>query len=180
METLAPNEEPQRLNPQEVYDLYRTSLMNKKFYAHHLLVLSRWNLIFEIAIALGASGSGVAGYAFFDTPNGKFIWAPIALAAAVLATLKPIFGLSGKIQKYTELWSGYNANFISLKRLVSEIRDRKYYAPEHRERFNVAYDRHEKLSSMDVVFPSRKLLTELQKEVIDELPTNSFWWPSSA
>jgi hypothetical protein len=161
----------------EIYDLYRTSLLNSKYYAYQVQRLTKLNLIFEIVIAVGTAGSGVAGIAFLQAKGAEWIWGSITACAALLATIKPVLNLGSKIQKNTELWSGYQTNYISLKRLVGDIRRSQRVSRDARDRYIMNYDRHEKLAAMDVIAPSRKLLIQFQAEVMQELPTHSFWWP---
>jgi hypothetical protein len=47
-----------------IYNSYRTALLNRKYYRSRLVLFQRYNSVMEVAIAVGAAGSGgVAGLA---------------------------------------------------------------------------------------------------------------------
>src|SRR5579864_6806115 len=82
-----------------VYDAYRTSLLNVKYYGYRLKWANRVNLIAEITIAV-STASGVSGLAIFKTGSGVIIWSIIAGSAAILTAIKPIFPFSRNIAAY--------------------------------------------------------------------------------
>jgi hypothetical protein len=95
-----------------IYNEYLTSLLNRKYYRHQLAVCKRENTVFEILIALGASGSGIAGRGVWVTDDGKVVWACLAGLAALLAVIKPFIKSSSKIENYTKLFTAHGEIFL--------------------------------------------------------------------
>src|SRR5580704_8768209 len=59
-----------------LYSTYGELLVSKKYYGFKLQRTRRYNLILESVIAVGATGSGVAGFTLFQPDNkyGAPIW----------------------------------------------------------------------------------------------------------
>src|SRR5262249_26814632 len=106
----------------ELYDAYRTAALNKEYYG---LLLSRYqtnNTILEIAIAIGATSSGISGLALWQQPDGKIIWAIVTLMSGILAIAKPFLQLNKKVERYSKLFTGHLDAFLAIGALVSRIR----------------------------------------------------------
>lgn len=72
----------------EVYDNYRTTRLNVKYYSARLDRFVKWNMAFEIAVAISAPGSVISGLWFLKTANGLVAWQCIAACTAVIGFLK--------------------------------------------------------------------------------------------
>jgi hypothetical protein len=102
-----------------IYNSYRTALLNRKYYGSRLVLSQRYNSVMEIAIAVGAAGSGgVAGLAVWGTITGQYAWLWISGIATVLGVVKPILQIGAKIENYTKLYSGYSNVYLELKSVV--------------------------------------------------------------
>src|SRR4051794_38123475 len=73
-----------------IYTLYRESLINARYYGCKLHRAQTLNMWFEIVLAVGATGSGVAGWSLWNEGSGKIAWAALAGVASVLAVVKPL------------------------------------------------------------------------------------------
>ena len=49
-----------------LYDHLRTARLSARYYEHRLWLVNKCHLFFEIAIAVGATSSGVAGWALLE------------------------------------------------------------------------------------------------------------------
>jgi len=76
-----------------IYDLYRTSLLNRLYSCHRLAVYRKWNKIVEVLLAVGTC-SALGGLAVFKTGTGATVWAVIAAVAVLCNILKPILQLA--------------------------------------------------------------------------------------
>src|ERR1700693_4408209 len=86
-----------------IYDQYRTMLLNKKYYGSRLDNLKRRNMLMESVIAVGATGSGVAGWAVWQTEQGALVWAVISGVSILLAVIKPFLKLVDRIENYWKI-----------------------------------------------------------------------------
>ena len=102
----------------QIYDEYRTALLNKKYYSVRLAKMKRCNFVMEFLIAAGATGSGVAGLAVWKTDYGALAWATLSGASILLAIAKPLLKLADKIENYGKLYGEYARAFQNLDFLV--------------------------------------------------------------
>src|SRR5262245_21201645 len=88
-----------------IYDQYRTSLFNVKYFGHVLSQAQKINLLSEILVAIGATtGGAIAGWSIWKQELAAPVWAVIAGAAAVIATIKPIIRLPEKVERFSKLY----------------------------------------------------------------------------
>ena len=57
------NRQALRASLQQIYDLYRTSLLNVKYYGYKLTIANRTSVAAEIVVVVGSATSGVSGWA---------------------------------------------------------------------------------------------------------------------
>ena len=81
----------------DIYDEYRTARLNVKINEYLLSNYKRWNFLVEFILALTASSS-VASFWFWGSETGQIVWKYLFVITAILAVLKPMLNLSGKIQ----------------------------------------------------------------------------------
>lgn len=161
----------------QVYNAYRTALLNRKYYGHQLTKYRKFNIIFEWVIAAGATGSGVSGFALWETEPGKIIWSVVAGTAIVLATLKPMLNLGKSIERYTTLFTGHGKIYRNLESLVADVAFEQQLTKEMDKRFVEARVGFEDLDQHDDPKPNRKLLQKFQEEVNRQIPAQSLWLP---
>src|SRR6516165_3660759 len=84
---------------------------------------TRANRILEIIIAVGASGSGVAGLALWKSDIGQYIWGCIAGASILVSVVKPILNPASTIEKYSKVSSDYATLSARCDNLLQNIKD---------------------------------------------------------
>ncbi len=89
-----------------VYDEFRTARLNVKYLEAEIRRLNRLNFWHEVVIAISTS-SAVAGFSFWQTFFGGYLWTVIGGVAAILSILKPILKLQDQISKKQELLASY-------------------------------------------------------------------------
>src|SRR4051812_35451872 len=160
-----------------VYTLQCKSRMNAIYYERRLGQLQRHSFWMEIAIALAASGSGVGALLQTNKPWGPEIWQALALVAAVVAIIRPIYAPGKKIEAFTRQQQGYHASFFNLEKLAFMIRQEGHVTDDHRRRYDTFYDRYVQLSTEDEPAPHERCLIYAQHRTEQQLPPAQFWWP---
>ncbi|HEX9407859.1 MAG TPA: hypothetical protein VF975_11120 [Thermoanaerobaculia bacterium] len=161
----------------QIYDAYRSALLNKKYYACQLDFYRKLNRSVEIILAI-ATPSTVGGWAIWHTQTGQTIWAVIAAIVALVAALKPVFDWPKDIDRYSRLHAEHTVQFYTLKQLVEDIEMHKTITPEMEKRFLDARDRHAQLSKDDDVKPSKRVARRCEREVKAEIPSDRLWIPN--
>lgn len=168
-------EEPNTAALLRLYDAYRTSLLNVKYYGYKLKWTTRANRGMEIVIAIAASS--VSGWAIWRSDAGSGVWTVIAGAAAVLVVIKPFLPFSKNIATYSKLYAGHNSNFLTLKDVVETVAIQKRFTRDAERELNNVLKRHRELSAFDDPSPSPKFVDRLQTEVNAQIPADSLWCP---
>lgn len=58
----------------QIYDALRDFLLNQKYFGYRLTLYRKYNFWMEMLIAIGATGSGVAGFSLWQKNYGQLIW----------------------------------------------------------------------------------------------------------
>lgn len=163
----------------EIYSMYRTAALNTRYYGELLSNYQQRNTILEIAIALGATGSGVSGLALWNQPYGKAIWGAITAISSLLAVAKPILQMNKKIERYSKLFTGHLDNFLAIKSLVTKIRRHQKLSKDMIQEFEVAEQRFIDLSRGDDPRPNTKLQKTCEAAVLVQVPDKMLWFPEA-
>jgi hypothetical protein len=158
------------------YDLYRTALLNRKYYGDRLAAYQRWNTLVELIVALGTS-TAIGGLAFLESGVGKSVLAIVGGLAVVLAVVKTALQLSQQIERYSKLYTNHSILYSELDNLVSRIRVQQTVTNETMTSFFDIHHRFNLLASEDDPHPSRRLAEKYYKEVDKEIPSESLWLP---
>jgi hypothetical protein len=159
----------------QIYDALRTVLLNKKYYAARLSRYQSYNLLMEIFIAVGATGSGVAGFAVWQMNGGKFVWGVISGASIILAIVKPLLRLTERVEGYAKLYGEYTSAFERMKILVDDIQIERALSSSAIRLFQQLRTRVVELSKLGDPHQNRNLVRRLQSEVNMEIPVDSLW-----
>lgn len=110
-------------------------------------LINKWQMADEISkviVAITASGSAMSGWALWNEPQFKYIWAIIAGIGAILALLHSTLGVSGRLKN----WGDVKRWFATLRIDLETFRYRMSVNPdfaidefqkdfiEHRRRYN--------------------------------------------
>jgi hypothetical protein len=162
----------------EVYDLRRTARLNLKYYQRLGEKLAAYIFWIELALAIAAPSSAVAGLIFWKTDTGKLVWGILGAVAAVLSVAKPLLHLTDKIQNATEIHSAYAALEHDLDKLSAQIRHKKDYDQELQNQFLELIDKKGKIVAInDRNKQNRNLKKLCEAEVEGELPAEKFYIP---
>lgn len=159
-----------------LYDLYRSALMNEKYFGSRLQHYRRLNRVGEIVLALTASGT-VGGWAIWTSGWGAAIWKLLGCVSTALAVLKPILQLSKQIELHSKVYIGYCSLYFDLKSLVGDIECTHLITNETRRSVKLAQERYKSLA-LQVDFPAKKkLLARCMDQVNSQIPNASLWVP---
>jgi len=166
-----------RAQVKAINDLYRTALMNRKYYAHRLSRYQAWNRALEITIAAGTS-SAVAGWGIWKlTSVGGTAWGVLSGVAALAGLLKPILNLSKEIERYSKLHLGYCSLYYDLDLIIFELQLSHTLSAPNWKAFLQHRKRNNDLGLQDELHPNEKLLNRCQDEVLKEIPAGMLWLP---
>jgi hypothetical protein len=172
---------PERIAPTlvELYDTYRSSLLNKLYYGRMLARYRVINTIFETLIAIGATGSGISGAALWQVePYGQLVWTSIATSAATLAVAKPILQIGSKVERYTKLYTGHLFNSLSLWALISKVKREQELTDDIIQKLEQAQERHVEISQDDDPYPNKRVHKICEAAVRLQVPDKALWWPA--
>jgi hypothetical protein len=97
------------------YDVYYSEMLANK-------LVTRWQLVDEVTrvlVAITASTSAVSGWALWEKPNFKTIWALIAGFSAVLALVHTALSVPRKLKD----WIDVGSQFLKLRLEFESLRD---------------------------------------------------------
>lgn len=81
-------------------------------------LIRRWRTIdmtTAIAVALFTSGSAISGWALWNNPDGRLVWAMLAGFASVLSIIHGTLGVPGKIKEEEDRRSLFSALRVDLE-----------------------------------------------------------------
>lgn len=162
----------------EVYDLYRTSRLNVKYFSELLHRTERKNFVLELILLCSAPTSTVAGLWFWETDIGHEVWKYFGVIAAFSAVIKPLLSLPKKMKEYGYLLSGYRTLEHDLQEIKSSIAHKKNYDKVAYADYNNAMKRKGVLVGKDPdAKENMKIKQKCEKEVLSELPSDAFYVP---
>ena len=123
----------------DVYDDYRSAMMNVRIQKCSMQRLRRLNYLIEIPLAFAASTT-VAGLWFWQSAAGGQAWKYLGAVTAFLAVLKPILRIPDKIQDCGEILASLSVIENELERLVKQIAHAKKYDDAMFEKYNKILD----------------------------------------
>lgn len=164
----------------EVYDDYRTALMNVKIQKAELKRLRRINYWIEIPLAITASAS-VAGLWIWGTVAGGYIWKTLGLISAFLAVLKPLLKIPDKIQQRGEMLADYSSIEHELEKIKKAVSQRGKYDNKLRQQYLKVVEKKglakAKYTGTKFLETNIKIKRVCTQEVNKELPASSFYIP---
>lgn len=161
-----------------VYDAKRTACLNVKYYGRRLRTVERHNFWIEVAIAVSAPTSAIAGTLFIDTPLGHSLWQVMTFVAASLAVAKPFMKLSSKIKKFEHVLSGYRAMLCDIDDVLNKCLLDRSYSKAAQKMFEAA-NRKKRMLVEATPEPTHDkiIIEECMTEVEKEIPHTNFYIP---
>lgn len=158
-----------------IFGLLCTSRLNAIYYEMRLTRIQKENFLIEIVISSTASGSAVAGLGVWHAPFGQWIWAALAITAAVASIVKPIYAPNKKVELFTRQRQSYHNNYFALQKLIYLLQQSSVISDEFRKRFETIFDRHVQLSGEDEPAVKARVLRKAEERCSKALPPEAFW-----
>jgi hypothetical protein len=155
-----------------ICDDYRLALFNALYCGKRLGRVGAANLSLEVSIAILASV--VAGLTALKDPMiGQFWLTILAIAAAVLAAIKPVLRLSDSVAKYAGQHGGYKDIYLAYQDLVAFIRVEKRVTVAAWREHEALRKRYRALEVSSDPNPPAKFRESLKAEVEQQIPLES-------
>lgn len=165
-----------------IYDDYRTILLNAKYNGVRLQKATRWNRCLEIVIAVGASGSGVAGLTLWKSDYGQYAWGAVSALAIFVSIIKPIWNLGRSIEDYSQLWAEYATLSVRYRNAIRQIEGARDQIASSGalpqkliEDIDAMRTKMVELAPRGDQHPLRHLAEALQAQVNTEVPPATLW-----
>jgi hypothetical protein len=162
----------------EVYDLLRRAALNSAYYSKRLSVAKRKLLFYEIALAVAAPSSGIAGLSVLDTNVGKLVWGVATLVASFLAVAKPFLRMSDQIESYDSTLTEYRSLESELAELRGEIYQHRVFDEKEKEWLRHIRRRMGRVAENEPKEePDEKLVAALYDKINQQYPADSLFVP---
>ncbi len=162
----------------EFYDFYRTVRLNWKYYKKKLRRFTKLNNTLEILLAVTAPGSAIAGYTVWEEGLGRWVWMILGTAAAIFSLAKPILKINKHVEKLEKATQAYAALHGDCIELQSEIRHKEAYTESMYKQYQKLLKKRNNIKQgLAGEMEDRNLISLLQEEVEEELPSNNFFIP---
>ena len=172
------NYSPEQAEVLRLNDLYRTFLLNQKYYAHKLNSYKFWNRVMDIVVAL-ATSSAFAGLAIWKSALGANFFSVLLAVSVIVSVLRPVLKLSEGIDRYSKLHYGYSQLLFQIESVLTDIRRQGGPKDGHVRTIADIDDRYRNLALEDDAGPNLELLKRFQAEVNEAHPPERVWLPSS-
>jgi hypothetical protein len=163
----------------DVYDQFRTARLNAKYFSCRVASLKTLNFWIEVVLAATATGSALAGLAFWSTEFGKPVWQGLLVISAIIALVKPPLKLTDRIQLLQEWAADFKGVEYELKKIEIGIRQQGDFTSALKNRFFTTMDRYAELARKAEAESriDNRLKRRCQDEVARELPAEKFFVP---
>ncbi len=166
----------------QLYKLYRTALLNVKYYGHRAKVYSSLSFWFQVAATIGslaAVGSFLSDAQIWgiSARQPKFVAAGLAVIAAIAAAVTPLAGWTDKIYKLQNLHFAYSEIFHQTALVIQDIQRTGVISEYQIGAAKTLHDMKAHLGPLDEWAPDRTLIERFQNEVEEQIPPSSLWMP---
>jgi hypothetical protein len=159
------------------YDLYRCSLMNKKYHAKKLKRAKFVSSLVETTAALSAS-SAIASLAIWKTWAGGAVFTVLLSVSAVASVIRSAFRLSENLDRHSRLAYAWNELALDMERATGAIRREGAMSELLRNRIDNLSERFQRIEMTDDIEGKSDLILRIQEEVDRAVPPDSLWLPS--
>src|SRR5438270_2841640 len=161
----------------QVYDLYRTALLNQLYYSDRLASFQSRNKFVEIIQALGMS-STIGAWGIFRNGTGKYVWIVIAGIATIISIIKPFLQWPKEIERYGQLSLGHATLYLDIKHTVQRIAVDQDIKDSTIKEIESAVNRYKELALKDDPKPILKKVQQFEDRVNQQIRVKDLWKPS--
>ena len=95
--------------------------LNTKYYGYKLQRVRFMSRAFDILIAIGTTGTGIAAWGVWELPAWKVSLDDLSGLATLLAIVRPMLDLTKRSEQYATLFTAHQQNFQRLRRVPCGI-----------------------------------------------------------
>ncbi len=161
---------------EQIYDHYRDTLLNRKYYALRLTRIRRQSRAIEIVLALAAPGA-VGGWAIWHTPGGERVWSVVAAAVIIVTVMKPLMNWQAEVERQAGLYTEFTGLYLDMKNLVDQISVDEGVSAEAERKFRESSLHYGKIAKTEDPVIFEKLRRRCYEEVKREIPAGKLWMP---
>jgi len=160
----------------QVYDLYRTALLNQLYYSDRLASFQTRNKYVEIIQAVGTS-SAIGAWGIFRTGAGQYAWLVIAGIATIISIIKPFLQWPKEIERYGQLSLGHATLYLDLKHIVQRIAVDQDIKGSTIQEIENAVNRYKELALKDDPKPIIRKIKQFEDRVNQQIRIKDLWKP---
>jgi hypothetical protein len=160
-----------------LYDEYRTSLMNAKYYAHRLEFMKRLSTATDDIVVAIASSAAFASLAVWKSQIGINFFSVVLGTSALISALRPVLRMTERIDRCAKLHYGYLEVYYRIQSLTSDMQTEDRVSDEHRTRASDISERYRALELEGDAYQSATKLLKIQDEVEQSIPADRLWLP---
>ncbi|WP_426339939.1 hypothetical protein ACN9MZ_27315 [Pseudoduganella sp. S-14] len=170
---------------ENVYDEFRTLVLNKEYYARRISKSRKILRALDIFLALFAGGSGVLSLALWKVDVMGYPVGPLLLSlttgiALVLGIARPYLKLEDEHERLSSVQGAYGAIAYVMEDVVATIKTKQAVDETSEAIYRVLRQVRASLVAKEDTPGDRKLIDEMEKIVNQRYPAESyFYYPSS-
>jgi len=154
---------------------WRTAQLNQKYYRCRLNDERRLSFWLDLAIAFTSSGA-VAGWTIWKLGPGAFVWQIAGAVTTLLAIARPLLKLPERVERLTELATGYSTIAFDLSLHANRARVKGGFSDDEWATIEGIIERNRDLNIKDEHPPRERLHRRCYTEVNRESPVAQLWW----
>lgn len=156
-----------------LYDGLRTARLNERYYFTLQISMRRQEMIIDLILAVTAIG--LVGLNAFSAP---VLVTLLGLEIAVLAAAKPILNYSQRLMHATSLATRYGRIRQQFQELVADVNATHEMSESQWRIVEKTLDEMNSIAPLESAVPDRNVLLQMQKQVNEEFPPASLWYPN--
>ena len=166
---------------ENVYDEFRTLVLNKEYYARRISKSGKTLRILDIFLALFAGGSGVLSFARWKVDVMGYPVGPLLLSlttgiALVLGIARPYLKLEDEHERLSSVQGAYGAIAYVMEDVVTRIKTNRAVDETSETIFRALRQVRASLVAKEDTPGNRELIGEMQKIVNERYPADSFFY----
>ena len=170
---------------ENIYDEFRTLVLNKEYYAHRISRSGKLLKSLDIFLALFAGGSGVLGFALwkteiFNLPVGPLLLSLATGVAVVLGIARPYLRLEDEHERLSSVQGAYGAIAFLMEDVVTRIKTNREVDENAETIYRALRQVRTSLVAREDTPADRTLIEKMQEIVNQRFPAATyFYYPPS-
>lgn len=170
---------------ENIYDEFRTLVLNKEYYAHRISRSRKLLKSLDIFLALFAAGSGVLSFALwktelFNLPVGPLLLSLATGVAVVLGIARPYLKLEDEHERLSSIQGAYGAIAFLMEDVVTRIKTNRAVDENAETIYRALRQVRASLGTREDTPANRTLIEKMQAIVNQRFPAATyFYYPPS-